>query len=205
MLGNPAGALRLGRPTTLWCAPPAPAAPTPTPTSAKSNSTDSFACNNSVSCRYCSISRFEGVVLATVTGRRGEKGAHSLFCAERVAPYGASSAQLVLESHRYADRTRTVWRNPLRYDTGSCRYQPQQQANNNPPTQDSVAARGPAFVQASTYIFRYAAVAEVARVSVQVAGLLLWCGSRQPGAGGWGGDLVTPDLCACRRYAARGG
>ena len=152
--------------------------------------------------------RFRGlrwVVLATVTGRRGEKGTHSLFCAERVTPYGASSAQLVLESHRYAGRTRTVWRNPLRYDKGSCRYQPQQQANNNPPTQDSVAARGPAFVQATTYIFRYAAVAEVARVSVQVAGLLLWCGSRQPGAGGWGGDLVTPDLCACRRYAARGG
>ena len=149
MLGNPAGALRLGRPTTLWCAPPAPAAPTPTPTSAKSNSTDSFACNNSVSCRYCSISRFEGVVLATVTGRRGEKGAHSLFCAERVAPYGASSAQLVLESHRYAGRTRTVWRNPLRYDKGSCRYQPQQQASNNPLSPNSLEARGPSQMYAA--------------------------------------------------------
>jgi hypothetical protein len=59
MLGNPAGALHLGRPTHTRGTPPTLAALSPTPASARSNSIDSFGSNNSVMCRYCSISRFE--------------------------------------------------------------------------------------------------------------------------------------------------
>ena len=59
MLRNPAGALHLGLPTHVGGAPPKSAAPTLTPASARSNSIDSFGSNNSVMCRYCSISRFE--------------------------------------------------------------------------------------------------------------------------------------------------
>ena len=41
-----------------------------------------------------------------------------LCLTERVTPYGASSAPFGLESHCYASQTRSVRRNPLRYDTG---------------------------------------------------------------------------------------
>ena len=59
MLGNPAGALHLGRPTHTRGTPPTLAALSPTPASARSNSIDSFGSNNSGMCRYYSISRFE--------------------------------------------------------------------------------------------------------------------------------------------------
>ena len=52
MLGNPADALHLGRPTYTRSTHTHPA-------SARSNSIDSFGFNNSVMCRYYSISRFE--------------------------------------------------------------------------------------------------------------------------------------------------
>ena len=74
MLGNLAGALHLCRPAYTR------GTPTP-PASARSNSIDSLGANNRVMCRRHSISRRWGrVVAATVTGRRGEKGTHGLFC-----------------------------------------------------------------------------------------------------------------------------
>ena len=68
MLGNPADALHLGHPTYTRGRPtytsgthpaPTPAAASSSSASARSNSIDSFGSNNSVMCRYYSISRFE--------------------------------------------------------------------------------------------------------------------------------------------------
>ena len=75
MLGNPADALHLGRPTYTSGRPTYTSGTHPAPTpasassssassssasaSARSNSIDSFGFNNSVMCRYYSISRFE--------------------------------------------------------------------------------------------------------------------------------------------------
>ena len=64
-----------------------------------------------------------------------------LRLAERVTPNGAGLVPFALKSHRYASQTRSVRRNSLPYDTGQRRYQPQQQAENNPPTRNSLAAR----------------------------------------------------------------
>ena len=75
MLGNPADALHLGHPTYTRGRPtytsgrptytsgthpaPTPASASSSSASARSNSIDSFGFNNSVMCRYYSISRFE--------------------------------------------------------------------------------------------------------------------------------------------------
>ena len=75
MLGNPADALHLGHPTYTRGRPtytsgrptytsgthpaPTPASASSSSASARSNSIDSFGSNNSVMCRYYSISRFE--------------------------------------------------------------------------------------------------------------------------------------------------
>ena len=73
MLGNPADALHLGHPTYTRGRPtytsgrptytsgthPAPTPASASSASARSNSIDSFGFNNSVMCRYYSISRFE--------------------------------------------------------------------------------------------------------------------------------------------------
>ncbi len=75
MLGNPADALHLGHPTYTRGRPtytsgrptytsgthpaPTPASASSSSASARSNSIDSLGFNNSVMCRYYSISRFE--------------------------------------------------------------------------------------------------------------------------------------------------
>ena len=89
MLGNPAGALHLGRPAYTRgthtptpprpLPPPPPLTPPPPPPRDRIASTDlgtiTALCVDTVRSRG-----LRWVVTATVTGRRGEEDAHSLFC-----------------------------------------------------------------------------------------------------------------------------
>ena len=94
MLGNPADALHLGHPTYTRGRPtytsgthpaPTPASASSSSASARSNSIDSFGSNNSVICRYYSISR------GGVCQVQGARGVPQHCGASSLSPTGSST------------------------------------------------------------------------------------------------------------------